>query len=141
MWSWFNKKNISQPVGIAIQQSAIHGLGVFASKAFKAGAVVETAPVILLQKEERDFLQGTALFNYYFLIADTNSTVALGLGYSSLYNHAYNANALYNISLKDKTITIKACKTINAGDEITLNYNGSPNDVTPVYFAPELITA
>lgn len=102
---------------------------------------METAPVILLQKEERDFLQGTSLFNYYFLIADKTTSVALCLGYSSLYNHAYSANALYSISLKEKTITIKACKNINIGDEITLNYNGSPNDATAVYFAPEVTTA
>lgn len=141
MFNWFNKKNIYQPDGIEIKQSALHGRGVFACKVFKAGAVVETAPVILLQKEERDFLQGTALFNYYFLIADEITSVALGLGYSSLYNHAYSANALYSISLKDKTITIKACKNINMGDEITMNYNGSPDDATAVYFAPEVITA
>lgn len=141
MFNWFNKRNILQPDGIEIKQSALHGRGVFACKAFKAGAVVEAAPVILLQKEERDFLRGTALFNYYFLIADENSTVALGLGYSSLYNHAYSANALYSISLKDKTITIKACKNISMGDEITLNYNGNPDDATAVYFAPEVITA
>jgi uncharacterized protein len=141
MLNWFNKKNISQPVGIIIQQSVIHGRGVFACKTFKAGAVVETAPVILLKKEERDFLQGTALFNYYFLIADETTSVALGLGYSSLYNHAYSANAIYSISLKEKTITVKACKNIEPGDEITLNYNGSPDDATPVYFAPELIPA
>ena len=141
MFSWFNKKNIGQPGGIAIEQSALHGRGVFACGSFKAGAVVETAPVILLQKEERDFLQGTALFNYYFLIADENSTVALGLGYSSLYNHAYNANAVYSVSLKNKTITVKACKIIKPGDEITLNYNGSPDDSTAVYFAAEAINA
>ncbi len=141
MLNWFTKKNITQPVGIAIQQSALHGRGVFACKTFKAGAVVETAPVILLKKEERDFLQGTALFNYYFLIADETTSVALGLGYSSLYNHACSANTTFSISLKEKTITVKACKNINIGEEITLNYNGSPDDATPVYFAPELIPA
>ncbi|MGG9960536.1 SET domain-containing protein-lysine N-methyltransferase [Ferruginibacter sp. SUN106] len=137
MLHWFTKNKIRQPQGIAVQQSPLHGRGVFACKYFKPGAVIETAPVILLEKAERDFLQGTTLFSYYFVVADEKTPVALGLGYSSLYNHAYNANAVYSISLQGAAIIIKACKTIHAGDEITLNYNGSPDDTTPVYFPPE----
>ena len=136
MLQLFSKDKLYQSQDIAIKESPLHGKGVFASKKFKAGAVIETAPVILLQKAERDFLQTTSLFSYYFLVADENTSVALGLGYSSLYNHAYKANAVYSISLKEKTIQIKACKNINTGDEITLNYNGTPDDATPVYFPP-----
>jgi len=139
MWHWFAKKEIHLPDGIAIQPSLLHGRGVFACNAITTGAVIETAPVILLEKSERDFLQHTALFCYYFLVADERTPVALGLGYSSLYNHAYHANAVYSISLKNKTISITAFKAIQAGEEITLNYNGSPNDTTPVYFPPEVI--
>jgi uncharacterized protein len=130
----FSKDKLYQSQNIIIKESVLHGKGVFANKKFKAGAVIETAPVILLQKAERDFLQTTSLFSYYFLVADENTSVALGLGYSSLYNHAYKANAVYSISLKEKTIQIKACKNINPGDEITLNYNGTPDDENPVYF-------
>ena len=133
----FAKRGIHQPDGIEIKQSPLHGQGVFACKAFKPGDIIETAPVILLEKSEKEFLQSTALFSYYFLVGDENTPVALGLGYSSLYNHAYKASAVYSISLKDVTIKIKACKLIKPGDEITLNYNGSPNDKTPVYFPSE----
>ena len=136
----FKKNHIVQPAGIVIKQSPLHGRGVFACTSFKTGAVIETAPVIIMEQTDKDFLQATTLFNYYFVIGDKKFPVALGLGYSSLYNHAYNANAAYSISLKDETITIKACKAISAGEEITLNYNGSPNDATPVYFAPEITT-
>ncbi|GAB2826262.1 SET domain-containing protein [Ferruginibacter profundus] len=140
MLHWFTKNKIRQPDGIAVQPSPLHGRGVFACTYFKPGAVIETAPVVLLEKAERDFLQGTTLFSYYFLVADEKTPVALGLGYSSLYNHAYNANAVYSISLKDAAIVIKACKIIQPGDEITLNYNGSPDDAAPVYFPPEAPT-
>jgi hypothetical protein len=136
----FKKNILLQPTGIEIKPSTLHGRGVFASTIFKSGAVIETAPVIIMQQTDKDFLQATTLFNYYFVIGDKNFPVALGLGYSSLYNHSYTANAVYSVSLKDETITIKACKAIQAGDEITLNYNGSPNDATPVYFAPEVTT-
>jgi hypothetical protein len=141
MWNWFTKNEIHSPEGIVIQPSPIHGRGVFACQTFSAGTVIETAPAILLEKSERDFLQYTSLFGYYFVVADERTPVALGLGYSSLYNHAYNANAVYSISLKNKAISITALKTIQAGEEITLNYNGRPNDSTPVYFPPEVIPA
>ena len=141
MWRQLIKKKIYLPDGINVQPSPIHGRGVFACNTCKAGTVIETAPVILLEKSERDFLQHTTLFGYYFVVADERTPVALGLGCSSLYNHAYQANAVYSISLKNKTISITAFKTIQAGEEITLNYNGSPNDPTPVYFPPEVIPA
>lgn len=132
----FKKKEFYLPDGIEIKQSTLHQRGVFASRAFQSGAVIETAPVILLKKEDKDFLQSTTLFHYYFLVNDKNIPVVLGLGYSSLYNHSYKANAVYSISLKDASLKITACKTVQPGDEITLNYNGNPNDETPVYFPP-----
>lgn len=137
MWHWFKKKKLQSSKGIEVKESSIHGRGVFACNTIKAGAVIEIAPVILLEKAERDFLQTTALFGYYFVVADENTPVALGLGYTSLYNHSYNANAIYSVSIQNKTITVKACKTIHQGNEITLNYNGHPEDSTPVYFPPE----
>lgn len=140
MWHWFKQNAILQPQGITIKPSPVHGRGVFACTAFKAGAVIETAPVIIMEQTDKDFLQATTLFSYYFVVGDKKFPVALGLGYSSLYNHSYRANAVYHVSLKDETITIKACKHIAIGEEITLNYNGSPNDDTPVYFAPEINT-
>ena len=133
---FFRKKEISLPDGIEIKQSTLHQRGVFASKAFKTGTVIETAPVILLKKTDKEFLYSTSLFHYYFLVKDEQSPVVLGLGYTSLYNHSYKANAVYSISLKDASLKITACKPIQSGDEITLNYNGNPDDETPVYFPP-----
>lgn len=140
MLQLFKKRSIAQPEGIEIKQSPLHGRGVFACTTFKPGAVIETAPVIIMEQQDKDFLQATSLFNYYFVVGDKKFPVALGLGYSSLYNHAYKANAVYSISLKEETITIAACRLINPNDEITLNYNGKPDDATPVYFEPEIST-
>jgi len=137
MRPFFKHTKIDQATGVFINSSDLHGKGVFAQQLFKPGAVIETAPVILMEQQDKDFLQTTMLFSYYFVVGDKKFPVALGLGYSSLYNHAYSANATYSISLKNASIKITACKTIQPGDEITLNYNGSPDDTTPVYFAPE----
>lgn len=134
MFNWITRKRIFQPAGIEIRQSPLHGRGVFALHNFYPGDTIEIAPVILLDNAERDFLQMTTLYNYYFLINKQHKCVALGLGYSSLYNHTYKANAVYSISVKKAWLFIKAGKIILPGEEITLNYNGHPEDETPVYF-------
>ena len=135
----FKQDRIFQPDGIEVKESAIHGRGVFACRKFRSGAVIETAPLILLSATDKIFLQTTSLFSYYFLIDSAATPAALGLGYSSVYNHSGTANAVYSISLKDASLIIKACKTILPGEEITLNYNGSPDDPSPVYFHPDNI--
>ena len=139
MLTLFRQNKICQAAGIEIKQSPLHGRGVFAAEKFKPGAVIEIAPLILLEAADKEFLQTTSLFNYYFLIDNEDTPAALGLGNSSLYNHSYTANAVYTVSLKDASLVIKACKEIKPGDEITLNYNGRPDDTTHVYFQPEPI--
>lgn len=139
MLRFFNTNKIYQPAGIEVRPSNLHGRGVFACKKFTSGAVIETAPLILLSATDKAFLQTTSLFSYYFLIADKTTPAALGLGYSAVYNHSYAANAVYTILIKDATLIIKACKTILPGNEITMNYNGTPNDATPVYFVPDTV--
>lgn len=133
MNSFFENK-IIKPLQLEVRASAIHGSGVFALTAFEKGAVLEKAPLIMLSKEDKAYLQATTLFRYYFVVPDENTPAALGLGYSSIYNHSYAANAQYEMDIKKQCLIIKACKNITAGEEITLNYNGSPNDTQTVHF-------
>lgn len=129
------KNKFRQPEGLYIRPSQRHGLGVFAIKDYRRGAIIEICPVILMQPTDLDYLQGTILFNYYFLAEHEKFPVALGLGYSSLYNHSSQPNAMYSISVKKKFIKITAYREILPGDEITINYNGVPDDDSPVFFA------
>jgi hypothetical protein len=57
-------------------------------------------------------------------------------GYGSLYNHSYRPNARY-VDLAGRTKVFTALRDIAAGEEITVNYNGEPGDVTPVGFEVE----
>ena len=127
-------RRITQPVDIEVKQSEIHGLGVFARKKIRKGEIIEKSPVILLDKLEREVLKSTSLFWYYFLLNNDKTPVAIGLGLSSLYNHSYNANAFYDIKIKKAIIVFKSVTNINAGEEITINYNSNPYDPSPVYF-------
>ncbi len=107
----------------------------FSKTAFKAGQLIEKAPVILIDDEEKNLGRHSSLHYYYFLVNYPAKPIAMGLGYSALYNHAADANAGYCINLVNLSISIKACKKIAEGEEITINYNGRPNDPSPVYFS------
>lgn len=128
------KKDIEKTTGIAPGKSDIHGIGVFATRVFKKGELIEHAPLVLLDNTEREQLQNTVLFDYYFLIGNRKTPVALGLGMASLYNHAMMPNADYTIDLRNEILIIRANQTISAGTEITINYHGKTGDDTPVFF-------
>ena len=59
--------------------------------------------------------------------------MALALGYGSLYNHSYQPNARYDDE-SGQTKVFTAIRDIEAGEEITVNYNGEPEDESPVGF-------
>ncbi len=123
-----------QSIDIQAQQSPLHGQGVFALRDFMKGEVIEVAPVIRLKPSDRELLGQTIFFNYYFLVDDAKTPLVAGLGLSSLYNHSAPSNAVYSISLKEQYIKFTAHQDIEAGDEITINYNGDPDDLAVVEF-------
>jgi SET domain-containing protein len=113
----------------------LHGRGVFAIKDFRAGAIIETAPLLWIDSEDGDLVKSTSLYEYYFLPAGGTASPAIGLGYSALYNHSYRANASYGFRSKGRGVVIRAHQPIPAGEEITINYNGDPEDQTPISFS------
>lgn len=109
--------------------------GVFAGKNIKKGEIFEICPVILVPyKTKRESLgyspTKSILDNYYF--SWNNKFWAWPAGYGVLYNHSYIPNANYFRDIKKKVIKFKALKTINKNEEILINYNGSPDDKTPI---------
>jgi len=132
--SLFRRKKNYKALQVEVGSSRIEGMGVIAKINFKPGDLIEEAPVIEMDNREMELLRNCSLRSYYFVVNNSKTCVVMGLGYSSLYNHAGNANAVYSINLLYSTISIRACKTISAGEEITINYNGKPDDLSPVYF-------
>jgi uncharacterized protein len=130
----FLSRKIYQPDHIKIKESVIHGRGVFAIKNISKGTLIETAPAVFLSYDEKELLKQSPLFNYYFLVNNVKNPAVFGFGYSSFYNHSSRANAFYTFSAKRNTIRFYAYKKIMAGEEITINYNGLPQDQRPVYF-------
>lgn len=114
--------------------SDIHDRGVFCATSISEGSIIEICPVILIPQEDMDLLRMTVLYNYYFIWGEDEKDGAIALGYGSVYNHAYQPNARYYVDFETLTLEIYAIKDIEAGEEITFNYNGDPEDQSKVWF-------
>ena len=105
------------------------GRGVFARRPIRKGEVIERVPVLVLPYTESEWESGLA--PYYFAWGE--GTVALALGYGSLYNHSYKPNARYD-DIGQLTKVFTALRDIAAGEEVTVNYNGDPANRAKVSF-------
>jgi len=117
-----------------VAPSTKKGRGVFTNRKIPANTVVEMSPVLVFSSKERLSIEETHLYSYVFEWGKTLKMRALGLGYISMYNHDYDANCDYEMDFDNKIITIKTVKGIKKGEELFINYNASPNDITPVWF-------
>jgi SET domain-containing protein len=122
-----------EPV-ITVGRSPGKGRGVFASRAIRAGEIIEEAPVIVLPAAEIEHLERTVLQDYYFLWGADEEDAAILLGVCSLCNHSYEPNAVFVLRPESQTIRFVARRDIAAGEEITTNYNGDPTNLKPVWF-------
>ena len=119
------------------------GRGIFAKEAIKAGTLIERSPVLVVPDEQvfgpkEGESPCPRLTWYVFDWREVNgrSEVAIGLGYLSLYNHAWLANATWEARAPD-LITVTAYRDIPAGGEVTINYHGEPDDPEPPAFEVE----
>ena len=93
--------------------------------------MIEHVPVLLVPLRQVSGSGAPALARFCFLRG--RSTGAIALGYGSLYNHSYAPNARYEEG-PAATMLFLALRPIEAGEEITVNYNGDPHDDSPVGF-------
>jgi len=123
---------LTHSVAIEVRTIRGKGRGVFARRGIRAGELIERVPVVVLDANELRNGEGwTGLASYCFLW-DTGR-YALALGYGSLYNHSYQPNARYDDAGR-MTKVFTALRDIAPGEEITVNYNGDPDDLSPVGF-------
>jgi SET domain-containing protein len=123
---------LRQSPAVEVKRVKGKGRGVFARRAIAEGDVIESCPVLVVPSG--DICQGdtwTRLGDYCFEWGE--GTMALVLGYGSLYNHSYQPNARYE-DVAGPTKLFVALRDIARGEEITINYNGEPDDQTPVWF-------
>jgi hypothetical protein len=111
------------------------GRGVFAKTLFQQGELLESAPVILIPAAHCEQLTGTVFDDYTYAFGGEPERLALALGLGSLINHDYQPNAVYIKRYEEQRIDYFAIRPIAVGEEITINYNGSPRDGAPLWFA------
>jgi SET domain-containing protein len=116
---------------ICVKESPGKGRGVFAAAPIRKGAVIERVPVLLVPLKDLANGPNNATLNMYFY-QWTKKNFACALGYGSLYNHSFEPNVLFKCGRH--TMTYKALRYIEEGEELTINYNGEPEDKTPVDF-------
>ena len=102
--------------------------------------MIERVPVVLIPKShvfgdsaEAKHAARISWYVFSWKVPTKREYVALALGYGSLYNHSFTPNARYQCVAPD-TIEYLSIRPIAKGDEILINYNGDPDDQTPVDF-------
>jgi SET domain-containing protein len=124
-------------IKLEIRPTRNRGRGVFARIRFEQGEIVEAVPVIVIPREQIPHVVATVIDLYAFKFGEEEEHLAIALGYGSLYNHSFSPNARFVTSWSDQQIRFVALRDIAAGEEITVNYNGDPEDQTPIWFDAE----
>lgn len=120
-----------QSDAIQVKRSPGKGRGVFARRDIKKGDVIESVPVLLIPADAVvDGIHNKSLGKYYYWW--DKKTLAVSLGYGSLYNHSYKPNASYEHG--SGKITYRALRDIPKGEEICINYNYDPKDMAELNF-------
>jgi hypothetical protein len=106
---------------LIVKDSPGRGRGVFALRDFEEGALIESAPVIVLPVEDRDLLRLTTLARYQFNWRVKGAT-AIPLGYGMIHNHSPEPNARWENDADEDLMHFIAVRAISRGEEITTNY-------------------
>lgn len=101
--------------GLAVRRGR-HGRGVFATRRFAKGDVVEACPTV--QVPDSDV---TGRLRDYVFTSVEEGDVVLALGYGMLYNHSAEPNLEYDQE-DPSEITFFALRPVHPGDELTIDY-------------------
>ena len=110
------------------------GRAMFTSQRIAANILIESSPVLIMNKSDREFLDKTLLHDYIFEWGARKDKCCVALGYLSLYNHSYKSNCEYFMNFEAEIIEIKTVRIIEKGEELTINYNGDWNSRKKVWF-------
>lgn len=105
---------------------AQYGRGLFTTRAIEQGEIIHVAPVIPLTAAEKPFVNSTVLAEYVFQYEQGDYVYAIGLGYSSLFNHSGAPNVLFDIDYESQTVVFTAKAPIPVDSELTIDYEYEP---------------
>ncbi len=119
---------------VYVGPSPLHGRGVFTSGDIAKGTLIEICPVIVIPEKDVERIHSTALHDYYYFWGEDEKQGAIVLGFGSIYNHSPTPNAEVIPYYNDFQFSFYALKDIQAGEEITVNYNGDDNGNNLIWF-------
>jgi SET domain-containing protein len=119
---------------VRVSEAPGRGRGVFAESPIAPGERVERAHVIVIPAEEWPQVAASGLYHYCFAFGPDDKDAALALGHGSLFNHDWQPNAIYRKRPEHAAIDFYARRAIAVGEEITITYNGDPDDRSPLWF-------
>lgn len=130
-----NKLKIMQRIpSLYVTQSNIEGRGVFTTSDIEADSLLEICPVVIIPKKDLEVIHHTILHDYYYYWGEDEKDGCIVLGFGSMYNHSSSPNAYCIADEENKTFNYYALRCIEAGEEITVNYNGDAKGDKALWF-------
>lgn len=121
-------------INLFVAQTNEKGRGVFTEFDISENTIIEVAQAITISAKERIDIDKTVLHDYIFEWGNEQQECAMALGLVPIYNHSYDSNCTYIMQYDTQEFIIQTVKDIKAGEELTINYNGEPDDGTRVWF-------
>ncbi len=103
-----------------------YGRGVFATRAFQKGEVIERSPALYIESNLQKM--SDILPKYVFDSDGIMGIDWIGLGYTSLYNHSFEPNTVFELEegIGEGWIVMKAEQPIIPGDQLFIDYGYDP---------------
>lgn len=119
-------------VGLEVKKSHGKGLGVFATRRFEKGELVECCRVLVVPRTDVSIGYSTSLMRHY--VVEWGEKLAVPTGYGCFYNHSYQPNAIHAKHMDLCEIHFLALCDILPYEEITFNYGGYPSCKDALWF-------
>lgn len=114
--------------GLHVRLTNDMGLGVFAGKMIRKGAIIERCPVLPLTRPEERKVQSISLRDYTFAWGVRPCLSCVVLGWGALYNHSDWPNATYKQIKKRKQMEFVALRDIKKDEQIFIDYDWDPEE-------------
>ena len=127
---------VAAPAPMRVVQVAGKGRGVIAARAIAAGELLERSPVLVIPAQQWSQVEHTTVYDFTFEWGTDGADAAIVLGTGSIINHSYRPNAHFERRYQEGVVEFVALRAIAVGEEITVNYNGEIDDLSPLWFTP-----
>lgn len=115
---------INPPDAFVADTGTSKGRGVFASRDYSTGEIVEVCPVVIIEQSYTKLPETlkTIVFSWDVL-ANTSESSAIALGFGSMYNHDNPSNMRYEATSEPRLLVFSTVRPVARGEELTINYN------------------